>query len=700
MNLPGQILALASVAPALAAIGWLVATFGPAALGVFHPALVLPLGLAAAVAAVWAGQGTVRRTGVAAPWWAVLATVAIAVGFAAFAIATHNENVVLRRDPGSYAQISFWLSQHHALTYPIPAGDFGTAAADVNFASPAFYVRGDHLVPQFMTGWPTLLAAVGWLGGWSGVLVLPGVIGGLAVLAVGGLAGRLVGPRFAPLAAGLTALAWPVLRVAQTTYSEPLAMLLLAAGVAVLVDLVRLVSRGRAGTVVGDRGGTAGPPVPVPVGHRDAVRLGLAAGLLLGGGELVRLDFGVDLALALPVLGWLWLAYRPAGRAMLAGCLVGAGLGLLDCVLVTLPYVSSNWASVRLMVLVLVLVAAGTGLAVHRARHTGWHLRDRPWWPRVPALAASGVLLLGLALVLRPYLLVDHSTSDAGVRVFTAIVQGDLGLPVDGSRGYAEQSLWWVSWYLGWPLLAAALYGVASLVWQVLRGRSPGWVPALLVYVGSAVLTLLRPGVTPDHPWADRRLVVEVIPAMVLFATWTVAALAGAGAHWAARVPAGPGTAGAGRWRIRAARTVPALGVALAVLAMAVPAVLADLPVAALRTELGQLAASARVCQALRPGDSVVMLDMVWAPTIRAQCRVPVAQLRRPSPASAARVADSIRAAGRTPVIAGSRKEPLTLLGLYPTLVVGLHTTQDQQQLVRRPTGTKPLDVEFWLVRG
>ena len=29
-------------------------------------------------------------------------------------------------------------------------------------------------------------------------------------------------------------------------------------------------------------------------------------------------------------------------------------------------------------------------------------------------------------------------------------------LPVDGNRNYAEESVRWVSWYLGWPALALA----------------------------------------------------------------------------------------------------------------------------------------------------------------------------------------------------------------------------------------------------
>src|SRR5439155_26528702 len=90
----------------------------------------------------------------------------------------------------------------------------------------------------FMTGWPTALAAAGWVGGWHGILVLPALVGGCAILAVGGLAARLVGARWAPVAALLAAGAWPVLRVSQTPYSEPLALVLLAGGLCLLTDVL------------------------------------------------------------------------------------------------------------------------------------------------------------------------------------------------------------------------------------------------------------------------------------------------------------------------------------------------------------------------------------------------------------------------------------------------------------------------------
>src|SRR5262249_56915533 len=139
------------------------------------------------------------------------------------------------------------------------------------------------------------------------------------------------------------------------------------------------------------------------------------------------------------------------------------------------------------------------------------------------------------------------------------------------------------SWCRGWPLPAAALAGAVILTWRVLSGRDPRWLPALVVLAGSSVQTLVRPGITPDHPWADRRLVVEVIPGMVVLATWATAALVR---------------------RLRRSIQVPvATGLVLVYL---VPITVATVPVAAQRTEAGELAAAAAVCRALRPDDSVI----------------------------------------------------------------------------------------------
>jgi hypothetical protein len=292
-------------------------------------------------------------------------------------------------------------------------------------------------------------------------------------------------------------------------------------------------------------------------------------------------------------------------------------------------------------------------------------------------------------------------------------------------------------------MLAAALLGAAMLTWRLLHGRGLRYLPMVLIYLGATVLTLLRPGITPDHPWADRRLVVEVIPGVILLATWTVASLtrylwalsrsrtvqpadsiALAGASAAAGPPAGESIQPAGAGALPAAddpaRPVgppvavgrPGNGAARAgyrVLAWAAPLLLtaaflvpiglATGPVATDRTERGELAATTQVCAALAKGESVVLIDGLWAPIIRSQCGLPVSQLLHPSLGALDQLVASIRTTGRTPVIAGSQAQGLQAIGLRPTRMVNLVSRQDQQQLVRRPDGTQPLNLEFWLAR-
>ncbi|WP_433615766.1 hypothetical protein ACQP2P_12645 [Dactylosporangium sp. CA-139114] len=157
-----------------------------------------------------------------------------------------------------------------------------------------------------MSGWPTLLAAGFWAFGRHGAFALPGLVGGAAILAVDGLAARLRGPRWAPFATLLLAVAWPMLRVSQTTHSEPLACLRLAGGLCLLTD-----------------GWTIGAGAEVAGTDRTSVRR-RAGGLLLG-----------------------------------------------------LPYVMVNWSSVRLMIVMLVVVAAGTVAAALVLRWRSVRLEPR-----------------------------------------------------------------------------------------------------------------------------------------------------------------------------------------------------------------------------------------------------------------------------------------------------------------------------------
>ncbi len=128
------------------------------------------------------------------PWRAVAATVAVAVGFAAWQIAERTQQVIVLRDPAAYLQTAYWIAHHGSLPIPHEADAFGGAYPGLTFASAGYSTVGSGLVPQFMTGLPLVLAAGVWLGGVPAALVVTPLIGACAVLSFGGLAGAGRGP--------------------------------------------------------------------------------------------------------------------------------------------------------------------------------------------------------------------------------------------------------------------------------------------------------------------------------------------------------------------------------------------------------------------------------------------------------------------------------------------------------------------------
>ena len=687
-------------------------------IGLWHPALVLPL-LAAALG-LWIthrrfrdhrepGTGVVGGAVTGAHGWAAWACVAIAVGFTVWAAATRAEHVVLRRDAGSYALFAQWLATDHGLPVDARLDAFGGPAAlaipGLTVDSPAFYQVADgagvDVVPQFLLGAPALFSLGWWAGGgWTGLLLVPALLGGLAILAAAGLTARLVGPAWAPVAALALALSQPVLHAARSTYSEPAALLLVLAAASLAVDAVR----------TGDANGDGDAA--------RARRLGLAAGLVLGLAGLVRVDSLREVALLVPCCAVLALRRHPAAGPMALGALVGSVVAAVPAVLLSRPYLETNRSSVlplpagtvAVVVLSALVVLAGRRLA---GRGPGRRPRVSPAAAQrlrsaAPALAAAAVALVGLLLATRPWWAVGHVGPDDAAVALVRDLQRQQGLAVDGTRNYTEDSLRWTAWYLGWP---AVLAGWAALCVLAARGVRallrrhdgqfaavpPGLLPAA-VGLGATVLTLYRPGITPDHPWADRRLVVIVLPMLVIAATAAAAA--------AARAVAGRA--------VHRQRPVTAAAVALLVL----PAAWATLPLAASRTEVGQPGAVAGVCAALSPSDAVVAVDGTpdgapgrtaneWPQVVRGVCGVPTVTLRPPAaqlPAALARLDALTAAAGRRLVVlhappdltTGGQPAALDRLGLTGRLAARLGTTEDQRVLQRRPDDVNQLGVEVW----
>ncbi len=660
---------------------WLVlgglAAAGLALVGLWQPWVALPvLMVLGAVASRLAGKVPVRPL----PVWSAALLVLLAVGSTVWAGTTHSEQVLPRRDSGSYLQSAIELSTGHSRPVEVSAASVGgpdvLAIEGVTLASPAFFATGTAqeptIQPQFPPGTAAWYSVAWWVGGASLTFWAPAVLWGLAVLSIGLLGSLLTGPRWGPLAALGTALLFPLVHVARSTYSEPLALPVLAAALVALV----LASRDTA-------------PARVPGARTAAV----VAGVLLGGAVVIRVDALREAILVVPVVA-LALAQRRDHAKIL-----GVATGVSSTVAFGLTWLTSSEYLASIAGSLVPLVALGVAVLVASAvvvagSRRGWSMGTlvQAWFPR---LLAASFVVVGLLLASRPlWQVARQSAADSGARVVAGL-QSRQGLPLDGGRTYAEQSLVWMSWWVGPAALALALVAVAVLAHRAaaawVEGRVvPTWVGPAVVAVGSTLLTLYRPGITPDHPWADRRLVIA-LPTVVLL----VVGCAAVASRWSTR-------------RLPYAVNV-AVSVAVAA-ALLVPTALATWPHLDERVELGELAAVDSVCAALQAGDVVLMVDAraanEWPQVVRGYCGVAALStttaLRQDPPRLRRAVADIASAVdargGRLVLLAADSTKALTDLGL-DTAVVGVDTRvqEDARLLERRPDGLVELPVHVWL---
>jgi hypothetical protein len=674
---PGQVLAWASVGPALAVAGWLVAAYPLAYAGQATPARALLVAVPVVALVFLLARRLPPVPG--ATWWPVVASLGVAAAFTAYTLAHASGHVVLRRDPAVYALLARWIADSGALLVPAHLDIIGTTDAVVTATAPGLYrAGGDDLSAQFMSGTALTLAPAGWGGGWGAILAVPALVGGCGVLAVAGLAARLLGPRWSPAAAAAVALTQPTLLTARSTYSEPLTLLLLLAAACLLLDAVRSRSR----------------------------PLAALAGLLVGLNLLVRIDAVREIALVVVVVAWLALRRHPGWGPLALGVLAGGAYGVVDGFGPAQPYLTDLLSRVRPAVAAIAGAAVLAAVAVPVARRMTPWLLTRPWWPpartAVAGVAAAGVGAVLAWLALRP--LGYEGRGTAAAWKFIEAMQREQGLPVDGQRSYAELSVRWTSWYVGWPALTLAAVAAVLLTWRALRGdRAAGWwALGLGLPLGSAVSVLENPAITPDHPWADRRLVPTVLPVVILLALWMIATAARAVARFA--------EAGVGR-RLGLPGRPTTWGTAVAVvglLVVLVPAERGSRDLRDTRTEAGEPAAADQACAAFAPGDVALLVDararQEWTAVLREACGLPAFALpgqatdRSATRAEVLDVAARVRAAGHRPVLVAQSAEPLPrLTGRPARQVVDLDTAEHQRLLLRPPGELVPVSIELWL---
>ena len=397
---------------------------------------------------------------------------------------------------------------------------------------------------------------------------------------------------------------------------------------------------------------------------------------------LVRVDALSDILPAVPLLGLLLAARRRQGIPFGLGLVAGAGYGLAGGYLLSRPYLDLVGPSLRPLGVITAVIVALTAIALgfpiqNQLRRLRASKTATTW---LPPAAAALVVAAFAALALRP--LLDHGR-------------------------YDQSGLVWTIWYLGLPAVLLGASGLAVLASRGVKAAvtwtDPGaqawiWALPLLIALWVLVTVLWRPAISPEQPWASRRLVPFVLPGLILGAIMASAWLR----HLAGSRGGGDVAGQRGRARITSGLVASCCAASLFI-----PATLTNLDLgsspnasgsgthltangmAFRRIGPGELAAVNGLCTAIGPDASVVILDSLtadrFAQVARGTCDTPTAIVDHPTAKTVGAVLAGIERAGRRPVLIARDQALLAPYGGGPRQVVSLLTTQEAHDLTARP---------------
>ncbi len=733
VSIAGRSFAQVTVLPVLLVLAWLLPGVALLLAGQLWPAPLVLIAVPLAVIMITAvthrvpgwrlvpvlagGQGKPVRAW--AGWWGLGGTLAVAVGYGAWQILLNSPQIIVLRQPGAVFQAGYWIAQHGSLPITQSLTAFGGAHPGLTFSSAGFgpagavsAAAGGGIAPEFMPGLPILLAGGWWIHGISAAALVPPVLGALALVSFGGLAGRLIGPQWAPAAVIILALSLPEQYTSRAAFLAPLEQILAFGGLCLVVDSLTS-PRGRA-MLAGYADWLRWPDWLPP--RTAAAALG---GLALGMTTVVSLGALPFLIPVIPFLGLAVLARRPVVVPFGAGLLAGLVCGLAAGQLAGPGYRASPGFAVRPISLIAgvaaLLMLAGVLLALWpevRRRGRAVMRGAARWW--LPEACAVLVAALVVAFLIRPAVQTVHWQPGASSSGYVAALQRLLGLPVQPTRSYAEDSMYWVIWYIGIPALLLGAVGAALLTRRCVRGllrwqddedrTVQAWALPLALLGWGSVTVLWAPNTVPDQPWASRVLVPLVLPGFVLCAVWVAA--------WLERRARERG-AGRGAIALAAAFFVVALGVPTAVTTLGLSfgksgtakggsALITLTGLGVHQTGAGQSLAVSRLCGTMSSQMSVVFVDRPaadeFAQVIRGMCKVPTAVMAGAPVAEVQAVEQAITAKGRTPVLLATRAVELIRFQATPRKVLGLNTTQDPHTLTQPPSSPWQITYSLWML--
>jgi hypothetical protein len=434
---------------------------------------------------------------------AIIATAGSAVWFVV-QIPFASQFMVATRDPGIYMVAGAAIAHtggspiNVALATRIAQSMQGLTAGLGPFGS----ANGIDVRLQGSNGVPALMAIGYWLGGVQGEILTNLVIGAVGLIALYALSRRFMGPYWALLPSFILGASMPYIYFSRTSYTEMMATVLII--VAGTWTVSAFNTKRRSDFII--------------------------AGALVGASGLTRVDgalefFGALLGITLVVIGvgraesdgkmrWNALLFAAGGWVFL-------GIGIFDLLHNNGRYIANLGASPRQLweataaITVVLAVACFTPLGT---RPFGYR-RAQKIIGRWVVVALGALLAFWLS---RPWWLIDHHFKPGPYYNAVAELQAQDGLPIDGSRGYSEYSLWWFAWYFGWVFLALAMVGLCVWMFWAVTRKNAAHVVILATAAVVALLYIESIKITPDQIWAFRRVLPAITPALVLSAVITI----------------------------------------------------------------------------------------------------------------------------------------------------------------------------------
>jgi hypothetical protein len=642
---------VACVTAGIVGLGLLVA-------GWYRPLLVFA---AAGVALVATVIGMARRVRTSdASHLPALAAVGLATAFLVLAGAFHSEHLLTDRDPGIYVNTGRSIARSHELHPVVRSAAFSNQSL-YSMRAPSFGEDDNRLQPNFFPLLPVLLA-LGWsVGGDTGLLLVPALLGALGALACYAIAAHVVGARAALFALVFFLVAPFQLWFSRDAYSELVVQLFVLGGVWLYLE-ARI--------------------------HR-APALAIVAGLTVAAATLARIDAILILIGIVVFMGVDWARThdepdRRRARGVVASFAIALGVGVLVA-RATASDIAGNYLEQLedeyrrgTLGLIAAVVCALAIVLLHHFR--------RGWWDRLVRSRATAVIVavVGIATFVWAYWIRPKPDS-----AFPEVVQPlTRAARRTVNNWYYSYSLHWFESYIGFVALVGAVVGLGLMAWLARRGER-GATAVFLMTLPVAVAYFGRPSIAPDQPWAMRRFLPVVIPAIAIALALVLASLF--------------------RMCMRLRKPAARAGVMVATIALAAAFIIPSVAAAPIfvdaRMQDGALDAVHSICDAVSDDGAILVhgyayLNLELPQTLRGFCGVPTATPRRHDQIDLQHLSERWSTVGRQLYVVTG--EPAQLLAVAPDATEIAHVTisdahEPERTKNRRPQRYLPRPRQAWV---